>query len=274
MNTQPASVWTECQGVKLHALDFPGCDPAVIIVPGITSPAATWKFVARGLDIDNRILILDVRGRGHSGKPDTGYSMQHYSDDLEQWRQALELKNPILLGHSMGARIVAEFDARWPGLVAGLIAVDPPLSGPGRAAYPFPLEFYIEQMRETEQSGTLDTMRTAFPTWTDEQLDDRLQWLPTCAEAAVRESYENFHTEDFFPTWRGVTAPRLCLCGATSPVVTTAGLDEMKLANPGAEYIVVEAAGHMIPWDNLNGFLKAALTFIASQSEPQPTPPQ
>jgi N-formylmaleamate deformylase len=263
---KPISRFTQRQGVKLHALDFPGSDPALVIVPGITSPAATWSFVVRALEVPNRILILDNRGRGDSDKPSTGYSTRDYAEDLRQWCRALPLTRPWLLGHSMGARGVSEFDANWPDTAGALVVVESPLSGPGRAPYPVPLDFFLDQLKEANQAESLESLQAAFPSWTEEQLHDRLEWLPTCSETAIRESHQYFHREGFFPSWRRVSAPRLFVRGEMSPVVLATAMDEVRRANLGGEFEAVPRAGHMIPWDNLEGFVQVVKRFVLRQS--------
>jgi N-formylmaleamate deformylase len=94
------------------------------------------------------VLALDVRGRGLTDRASDGYALPQYAADLAAVTHALELDRPVLLGHSMGARIVAAFAATNPGLARAVIAVDPPLSGPGRAPYPYPLEPYLGQIAE------------------------------------------------------------------------------------------------------------------------------
>ena len=36
-------------GVRLHYLEFPGDGPPLVLLPGITSPAANWGFVGEAL---------------------------------------------------------------------------------------------------------------------------------------------------------------------------------------------------------------------------------
>ena len=37
----------------------------------------------------------------------------------------------------------------------------------------------------------------------------------------------------------------------------------LRSANPAAEVVAIVRAGHMIPWDNLPGFLEAVRTFLS-----------
>jgi N-formylmaleamate deformylase len=244
--------------LRLHVLDYPGEEPAVIVLPGITSPAIAWDFVIRALDAGRRFVVPDMRGRGLSDTPsDGGYSLDDYAGDVAAIIEGLGLERPTLLGHSMGARIAAAVGARRPGLAGAVIAVDPPLSGPGRAPYPITREGFLNQLREAKAGTTIEAVRRSYPRWPERELELRITWLPTCDERAVLDSHEGFHTEDFFDDWPRVPAPVWFVYGGVSPMVTPEGAEEAVERNPDAQPVRVADAGHMIPWDNLDGFVRA-----------------
>jgi N-formylmaleamate deformylase len=262
--TQPrgAGGSVAANGIRLHYLRYGDGGPQVVVIPGITSPAITWEFVAEPLADGATVHVLDVRGRGLSDKPATGYALTDYAADTAGFLDALGLEAPVVVGHSMGARIAAAFGAAHPGRAASLAIVDPPLTGPGRDPYPTPLATFLDSLNEAQRGATADDMRRYFPAWTDEQLRLRAEWLATCDEGAVVETYENFDREDFFASWRQLAPPLLFVYGAESPVVSPAGLAEVVAANPAAEIAAVPGAGHMIPWDNLDGFLDVVGRFV------------
>lgn len=257
---QPRSVWTTTNGdLRLHALDFAGTAPAIVISPGITSPAATWRFVVDALDMPNRVIVLDNRGRGRSDAPAAGYAREDYAADILAWVKELALDRPVLLGHSMGARAAAAAAARLPG--ASLIAVDPPMSGPDRP-YPTPLDFYLDGLAAVARGATLDDLRKASPGWSDERLKDRIDWLPTCSVSAITESHAHFHDEGFLDAWAAASGPALFIRGARSDVVRADDLDAVAAARPDARLATVADAGHMIPWDNLGGFVSTVKSWL------------
>tara|TARA_B100000073_G_C23257656_1_gene381049 strand:+ start:317 stop:499 length:183 start_codon:yes stop_codon:yes gene_type:complete len=47
------------------------------------------------------------------------------------------------------------------------------------------------------------------------------------------------------------------MVAADAPVIETTDIEEILSLNPTINVKVVEKAGHMIPWDNLEGFLSA-----------------
>lgn len=249
-------------GLRLHYLEYGQGDPRLVIVPGITSPAITWEFVAEELGRAYHVYTMDVRGRGLSDKPGSGYHLTDYAADTAAFIRALDLNRPVVLGHSMGARIAAALGALYPDVRGPLIVVDPPLSGPGRAPYPFPLEPYVKTLRQAKAGVTVEELRPLSPTWTDEQLQIRAEWLGTCSETAVVETYRGFHEEDFFTYWREVLPPVLFMYGGKSPVVPESAIGEIAAANPKARLVGVPNAAHMIPWDNLPGFLSETRRFV------------
>jgi N-formylmaleamate deformylase len=251
-------------GVRLHALEYgEGAATTVVIVPGITSPAATWEFVSEELARDHHVVCLDVRGRGYSDTPESGYTLEDYAADVAALIDGLGLDRPVVLGHSMGARVAVAFGALYPELRGPLLVVDPPLTGPGRPPYATPLEAFVTELRAAKSGAAAELTRRNFPSWTDQHLALRAAWLPTCDERAVTETYRLFDHEDFFAHWRLLRPPVQFVWGSESPAVTEAGAREVAEANPDAAVTAVPRAGHMVPWDNLPGFLEVARRFLA-----------
>ena len=265
MTTQArgASRYATRDGVRLHALEYGGDGPPLVIVPGITSPAITWEWLAEELARDHRVLVLDVRGRGLSDHPASGFTLPEYAADVAAAIDEAGYERPAVLGHSMGARIAAAFGVLHPDQAGPLVLVDPPLTGPGRGEYPTSLEAFMDQLEKARAGATVDDIREYFPTWSDEQLPLRLEVLPTCDETAVRETWQNFHDEDVFEYLRQLEPPVLFMVGGESPVIPAAAVPEVEQTNPGLEIVSVPGAGHMIPWDNLEVFLTETRRFLA-----------
>jgi N-formylmaleamate deformylase len=255
--------WFSSDRLALRTLEFGGEGSPIVVIPGITSPAATWTFVIEALAGNRWAILLDARGRGASDKPATGYATADYVNDLKALIGAFDLKAPVLLGHSMGARVVSAFDAAFPKIAKALVVIDPPMSGPGRRPYPIPVDFYLEQRRQVLSGTSVEHLAAAAPTWSEARIRDRIEWLPSCSESAIRLSHAGFHSEGFLETWSKVTAPTLFIRGANSPVVEPSDLAEVKATNPRADYVEIARSGHMIPWDNLSGFAETHDRYLA-----------
>jgi N-formylmaleamate deformylase len=246
------SRWVRSGDLRLHVLDYGGDGVPLVVLPGITSPAITMDFVARELQDLVRPIVVDVRGRGLSDAGPT-YTLGDYADDTLAVLDGLP--DPLLMGHSMGARIAAVTATRRP--LRGTVLVDPPMSGPARGPYPTPLTAFLRQLAEAQRGTDADEVATAWPRWPRHEQELRARWLSSCDGDAIVATHEGFESEDFFDTWPAVPAPTTLLYGADSPVVTADGAEEAAKANPAAALVAIPDAGHMVFWDNPEAALRA-----------------
>lgn len=251
-------------GIKQHYLRWGTEGPPLLLIPGITSPAITWDFVAERLADFARVYVLDVRGRGLSdARPGLSYTLEACAKDALGVIEGLGLENPIVLGHSMGGRIAVALGALAPEVPSKLLIVDPPMTGPGRRAYPSPLAWYLEGIREVAAGGGVEAVRRQLPDWTEEQLALRAEWLPTCSEEAIEGSYRSFNEEDMHALLPRVACPTLLIYAEKGGVVSEEDAREfVDLLADGAA-VRIDGAGHMIPWDRLDAFVDAVRRFVA-----------
>jgi len=250
-------------GIRQHYLRYGGKGPAVILIPGITSPAITWGFVAERLSLHHDVYIVDVRGRGLSS---TGagldYGLDAMADDAIAFAQSLQLNHPTILGHSMGARIAMRAAIRSEGVFGRLALIDPPVSGPGRRPYPSQLPWYVDSIRLAEKGMDAEAMKAFCPSWTDEQLQLRAEWLHTCYEPAIVKAFNDFHDIDIFPDFARLKVPAMLMVAGRGGVIQAADEEEIRELNPSIQISRVAEAGHMIPWDHFDGFFEALGDFL------------
>jgi len=256
-------------GIRQHCLRYGGAEgararrDAIVLIPGITSPAVTWGFVAERFGRHFDTYVLDVRGRGLSEASDTlDYSLDAQVADVIAFAQALELPRYAIVGHSMGGRIGLRAASRRPEGLTRLVAVDPPVSGPGRRPYPAQLPWYVDSIRLAQRGISLEQMRAFCPSWSEAQLRLRAQWLHTCNERAIVTSFEAFQTDDLHADVARIAVPTLLLTAERGDVVRPADVDELRGLLPTLLERRVPDAGHMIPWDNEAGFHAAFGDFL------------
>jgi N-formylmaleamate deformylase len=249
-------------GIRQHYLRYGGRGRPLILIPGITSPAITWGFVAEELATSFDVYVLDVRGRGLSEcGPLMDYGIDACADDIACFVAELGLKLPIVLGHSMGARHIIRAVARGANFDIALL-IDPPVSGPSRRVYPTKLPWYIESMALARKGADVQTLRSFTPSWTDGQIALRAEWLHTCDERAVITSYEGFHEDDIHKDIAALTLRTLLVGAEHGDVIRDDDVREIKGLNNSFEFKRVPNAGHMIPWDNFEGFFDAIYPFL------------
>lgn len=259
-------------GIRQHYLRYGGSDgvradrDAVVILPGITSPVPTWGFVGERFGRAFDTYLLDIRGRGLTEAADAmDYSLDAQAADALAFANALGLERYALVGHSMGGRIAIRAARNADAALTRVVAVDPPVSGPGRRPYPAQLPWYVDSIRQARRGISLEQMRSYCPTWTDEQLRLRAQWLHTCNEEGVVTSFHAFQTDDIHADLPHVKVPLLLMSAERGDVVRPEDADEILRLAPEAQHVRVANAGHMIPWDNEEGFYAAFQDFLGAR---------
>ena len=250
-------------GIRQHFLRFGGKGLPVVLLPGITSPAVTWRFVAERLGEHHDVYVMDVRGRGLSESSDElDYRIVDCAADVPAFVDAIGLDRYALLGHSFGARIAIKSASRDAHKLERLVLVDPPVSGPGRRPYPANIDFYVDSIRQMARGADLEAIRPFMPMWADDDLRLRAEWLHTCTVKAVLTAYEDFHEDDLTVDLPGIHVPTLLIAAGKGDVIRPAEFDEIIGLVPAIKGVWVPSAGHMIPWDDERGFYRALGDFL------------
>lgn len=78
---------------------------AIIYLHGWGQNIEMMEPIAKPFIDTNRIIIIDLPGFGKSEEPDFAWSLEDYSKMLESLLKKLNIKKPILVGHSFGGKI-------------------------------------------------------------------------------------------------------------------------------------------------------------------------
>jgi non-heme chloroperoxidase len=104
------TVGTENSGaINLHYEDY-GHGAPVVLIHGYPLSGRAWdKQVPMLLDAGRRVITYDRRGFGQSSQPSFGYNYDTLAADLNTLMEALDLRDTILIGHSMGTGEVTRY---------------------------------------------------------------------------------------------------------------------------------------------------------------------
>lgn len=103
----PREDFVPLKDVTLHIVDWAGGEPTILAIHGSAGMAHNFGALAKGLAPRFRMLGVDLRGHGFSDKPPTGYDLRRHVEDIRQLIWALNLRRPLLLGHSAGGTVAA-----------------------------------------------------------------------------------------------------------------------------------------------------------------------
>ena len=111
--------------VNIHYLDVPGGQPPLVLLHGLSANAHSFSgLIGAGLSPTFRVIAPDLRGRGRTDKPATGYTMADHARDVLALLDSLGLKRVVLGGHSFGAYLAIYIAAKFPDRVEKLIVID------------------------------------------------------------------------------------------------------------------------------------------------------
>lgn len=148
--------YVETNGIRLHYLDHAGDGPTLLLFPGLNANAVFFEGLAKaGLVPTLRVVSVDLRGRGLSDAPDTGYTMRDHAADIVGLLDHLQMERVALGGHSFGGLLSYYLAAEYPERVERIVVIDSPAE--------------VSQTVVEQIGPALDRLRMVTPSW-DEYL--------------------------------------------------------------------------------------------------------
>lgn len=111
-----------------------GRGPAVVLLHGISSGAASWLQCALHLEHEAQVIAWNAPGYGNSSPlPQAQPTAADYAERLALFLQALDVTDCLLVGHSLGAMMAAAYVGKGYRRAARLLLISP-AQGYGSAA--------------------------------------------------------------------------------------------------------------------------------------------
>jgi pimeloyl-ACP methyl ester carboxylesterase len=99
-------------------------EPALVFIHGWSCDRSYWSAQVKPFSYRFKVVTLDLAGHGQSGATRKDYTIKSFGSDVAAVVNKLGLKKVVLIGHSMGADVIAEAARILPGRVVGLVFVD------------------------------------------------------------------------------------------------------------------------------------------------------
>lgn len=112
------------QGVNIDYTDSKIGDTTLLFIHGWGINKTYWINQVAHFEKKFRVITVDLPGFGNSGKNRKTWTVEDYTRDIHAVLTKLNLKNTILIGHSMSGSIIVETAIKHPSLVIGLVGVD------------------------------------------------------------------------------------------------------------------------------------------------------
>ncbi len=264
--------WTQgdviTNGIRMHYYRTgDGSKPPLVLCHGGSDNGLCWTPVARALEDEYDIIMIDARNHGLSESPQGPSGPHEQAEDLAGLIRALGLERPIVMGHSMGGGAALQLAADHPELVSRVILEDsgPVDFDPARIT-PEVRSRMFDWMRDLKGKTREEVMaigRQQNPTWSEEELgpwaDSKLQ-----ANVVAMSQYAPV-SEPWREVFARIQCPLLIIIADNDKgsMVTPELAEEAARLNPNVRYVHVPGAGHNIRRENFAGFMEAVRAFLA-----------
>lgn len=249
----------------------PGGDkPPLVLSHGITDNGLCWKRTAQALEDQYEIIMVDARGHGQSDKPAEGYSASDHADDLAGLLESLRLDKPRLMGHSMGAGIIATLAARYPDVPSRIVLEDPPwrpdssgtAENRAQAAADWRASLLERQQKTVEE--IIEEGKEVNPKWDDSEFQhwaeakkqvtpDVLKYIPSTVV-----SWTDLVGQIQCPTLLVTADP------AQGAIVSPETAAKVQKLNERVQVAQIADAGHNIRRDQFEAFLPIITRFLSN----------
>jgi pimeloyl-ACP methyl ester carboxylesterase len=254
--------------VDIAIVEFPQLGrPPVILLHGIGSRGESWWPVIDPLAEHFHLYQLDLRGHGSSGKPPGGYQMDDYAADLDAALEVLDLEEPRIVGHSLGALITLYWASKHLTRAAALVLEDPPLRTPPDVLESFDGWLQLSALTPAQAAAWY---RQENPDWSDEDCWRRAKTITSTARGVFTELREEAAlalskgTTDRTQILAGVQSPALLLHGnpELGSMVAPEDVARFRQFMPHARTLELTTAGHSLHRDATGEFLAAVIPFL------------
>lgn len=114
----------ENQGVDIAYDDSKNGDTTLLFIHGWNINKSYWTDQTTFFSKKYRVVALDLPGFGKSGKNRKSWTVEEYGKDITAVLNQLNLKNVIVIGHSMSGAIAVEAAINNPARIIGVVGVD------------------------------------------------------------------------------------------------------------------------------------------------------
>lgn len=261
--------------VELHGVSI-GSGPLALLFHGISANAYVFLPLMQLLASGFRLVSVDLRGHGRSGKPPSGYTATDYADDIRELIEHFGAGKALLIGHALGARNALVAAARFTELISAVIAIEfTPFIEP--AVFDALESRVIGGVRKYESKAEIEqALAHRYPLLPAEAIRRRAEFgfiqvadgfVPLADPSALRETCVGMR-EDLAPVFSKVGVPTLLIRGVESRFVSTAAWtattnlrrDIARVEIKGADHYVSEEA-YVELADVITRFLKDANEF-------------
>lgn len=246
---------TSRDGTPLSYRTFGGGPTTVILVHGWMVSGAVYEDLVDALGVSRedpkltltkdrlRLVIPDLRGTGKSDKPESGYTIAKYAEDVLAVADAVRADKFVVVGHSMGGQIAQWLAATSPDRIRGAILLCPVPAG----GMPLPEDaqaLFRGSGQNRQLQGTI--LGLACKDISDAARERLLDDAACVPVACIQQAFDAWTAGGFADKLGSIRAPTLVV--ATDDPFLTPDLLRNHIVShiPRADLVYLPGAGHYV----------------------------
>lgn len=258
--------------VRIHYYRTGGQKPPIILLHGATDNGLCWTRIAESLAESYDVIMPDLQGHGLSDRLGKDATFNKSAEQTVALAQALGLKKPIIMGHSMGADTAVNVAITYPSLPKAIILEDPPWGEPPASAEEAEairkqmeaMRGWLTGLRALPLDGIVAKSRERDPQWPEEE---RLPWAR--AKQQFDDSLFSYpivnerHYSELVPR---IKCPTLLIIAENGIVTAEAAANAAKLwrSKQPFKWVQIKGTTHNIRRDNFKDYKAAVFDFLQS----------
>jgi pimeloyl-ACP methyl ester carboxylesterase len=261
-------------GEALAYIDMgnPGGRP-VVLIHGYTDNARDWVPMLPYVSKDFRLILVDLRGHGQSGKPDCCYTRFDFAYDIILLLDQLKVSKAAIVGHSLGSIIgqtIAEF---WPQRTSRLVLISSTGGAPPGTPHKAPQFDFAAQIRQLKEPIEPDSpfmiawWDSPTPVNADFIRRQRIDsaaiplrvWLAILDQSLAGNQYDEL--QGSLPR---LIAPTLLIWGSKDPIMEEPVRASLRAALPKAQVKIFEGLGHNPFWEDPRAVAESINQFLTA----------
>lgn len=240
----------------------PRSTDVLVLLPGLADSWRSWETILPHLAPSLRVIAVSQRGHGDSAKPDAGYAVRDYAEDLDALLHTLDLPSVVVAGHSSASLVARRFALDHPERVAGLVLEGSFLrlpgpviasAGPSFAALTDPIDpAFVRAFMAGAYVRPVD--RDFVETTIAENLE-----VPA---RVWRESFQSLVDYDDAGELAGLDVPTLVVWGDRDAIADRAATNDLVHAIRSSTLVTYDGVGHSPHWEAPEKFGKDVAAFV------------
>lgn len=277
-NAHQPKYLTVSSGYRVLYRDW-GAGSAVVFLHGLMGNHRHWLGIMQKLKRDYRCVAIDLLGFGESSQPQRTGGVGEQVAFVREIIQTLDLERCVLVGHSLGGWIAAEYALRYQKEMAGLVLAAP--AGIRDRAFTFhyllrwPLTWCVPWVdwglgiaaALYNYFGHADRLSTML-------LERKALLAQPTARQFVKDRALNQRLDrPIEPVLNQIHIPALVIAAEQDRLISQRCCERYANGMPQAELEILPNTSHRLPIDHWRAMLPLIQTFLTSLQESEQTEP-